>query len=46
MIRVGFGVTVLSNGIVHNCVDGIGSYTRELLHRLDRRDYMMVKGGV
>lgn len=34
MIRVGFGVTVLARGLGGGGVDGIGSYTRELMKRL------------
>lgn len=34
MMRVGFGSTVLARGMAHGGVDGIGSYTRELLQRL------------
>lgn len=33
-MRVGFGCTVLVNGLRHGGVDGIGSYTRELGSRL------------
>ena len=31
MIRVGLGVTALCKGLIHNNVDGIGTYTRELM---------------
>lgn len=34
MIRVGFGSTVLARGLAQGGVDGIGSYTRELMHRM------------
>lgn len=34
-MRVGFGCTVLANGLQHGGVDGIGSYTRELGGRLE-----------
>ena len=34
MIRVGFGVTVLARCLESGGVDGIGSYTRELMKRL------------
>lgn len=34
MIRVGFGTTVLARGLLQGGVDGIGSYTRELLQRM------------
>ena len=33
-MRVGFGCTLLANGLRHSGVDGIGSYTRELGGRL------------
>ena len=29
-MKVGFGCTVLANGLRHDGVDGIGCYTREL----------------
>ena len=34
MMRVGFGATVLARGLAKGGVDGIGSYTRELMQRL------------
>lgn len=30
MINVAFGTTILNRGLLHNAVDGIGNYTREL----------------
>lgn len=33
-MRVGFGTTVLARGLAQGGVDGIGSYTRELMQRL------------
>lgn len=38
MMRVGFGVTVLARCLGSGGVDGIGSYTRELMARLTRAD--------
>lgn len=35
MIRVGLGVTALCKGLMHDNVDGIGTYTRELLGQWD-----------
>lgn len=35
-MRVGFGTTVLARGLAQGGVDGIGSYTRELLQRMVR----------
>lgn len=34
MMRVGFGTTVLARGLAQGGVDGIGSYTRELMQRM------------
>ena len=36
-MRVAFGTTVLARGLAQGGVDGIGSYTRELLQRSDHR---------
>lgn len=36
MIRVGFGITMLARGLAQGGVDGIGSYTRELLQRMKK----------
>jgi glycosyltransferase involved in cell wall biosynthesis len=33
-MRIGFGTTVLARGLAQGGVDGIGSYTRELMQRL------------
>ena len=33
-MRVAFGTTVLARGLAQGGVDGIGSYTRELLQRM------------
>lgn len=33
MIRVGLGVTALCKGLIHGNVDGIGTYTRELMEQ-------------
>ena len=38
MIRVGFGVTVLARCLDTHGVDGIGSYTLELMKRLKDKD--------
>lgn len=38
MIKVGYGITVLSRCMAENSVDGIGSYTNELLNRFYERD--------
>ena len=35
-MRVGFGTTVLARGLAQGGVDGIGSYTRELMQRMAR----------
>lgn len=35
-MRVGFGATVLARGLAQGGVDGIGSYTRELMQRMDQ----------
>jgi len=35
MMRVGFGVTGLARARIYGGIDGIGSYTRELMQRLD-----------
>lgn len=37
-MKVGYGVTVLSRCIAENSVDGIGSYTNELLSRFHARE--------
>lgn len=37
-MKVGYGVTVLSRCIAQNSVDGIGSYTNELLSRFHARE--------
>jgi len=38
VIKVGYGITVLSRCMAENSVDGIGSYTNELLNRFYERD--------
>lgn len=35
-MRVGFGATVLARGLAQGGVDGIGSYARELMQRMDQ----------
>ena len=42
-IRVGFGVTVLARGLSTNSVDGIGTYTKELLRSYLANDLIEVK---
>lgn len=34
MMRIGFGVTALSNGLFGGGLDGIGNYTREIMSRI------------
>lgn len=36
MLKVGFGLTVLSRGLSRNHVDGIGVYSQELFHQLNQ----------
>lgn len=36
MMRIGFGATVLARGLAQGGLDGIGSYTRELMRRMAR----------
>lgn len=36
MLKVGFGLTVLSRGLARNHIDGIGVYTQELFHQLNQ----------
>ena len=43
MMRVGFGSTVLARGMAHGGVDGIGSYTRELMQRLAQSPDLALK---
>lgn len=45
-MKVGFGTTVLANGLARNGVDGIGSYTLELGNELSRlEDVSLVPAG-